>query len=115
MATSITVPNRSYMRLDDRLSTFGNTAFFECAPDITVLPPGRPKKYCTVIIGLTSTGAINGPLVMETREVWNFGVHLTVSQLFPNGLPEGYADLLWDVWAIGSNEPVTLLVAGIQI
>lgn len=114
MATAIVVPNRSYKRLDDRISTFGNTEFFECAPDIIVLPPGNPRKYCTAIVGLTSSGSINGPLIMAVLEVWNFGVHLHRSQLFPGGLPAGYEELLWDVWAVGSDSPVTLLVGGVQ-
>jgi len=115
MVTAIAVRNREYIRIDDRQSTFGNTSFIEVSPDITILPPGLPRKFATVLVGLTSTGDINGPLIMRSLDVWNFGIHLHVSQLFPQGIPQGYEDLLWDCWAVGYQSPVTLLVAGVQL
>lgn len=114
MATSIAIDGEQWIRFDDRQSTFGNTEFFECSPDVTILPPGVPRFFGTVLIGLTSTGAINGPLVMRTMEVWNFGVHLHRSQLFPGGLPSGYENLLWDVWFRGRGSQFVMLVAGVQ-
>lgn len=115
MATAIAIVNNSLRRLDDRLSTFGNTEFFECAPDITVLPPGRIRRYGTALVGLTSTSGVSGPLIMVTLEVWNFGVHVSRSQLFPGGIPPGYEDLLWDVWFSSREFSFSLLVAGVQI
>lgn len=114
MALTIAITPGQYIRLDDRQSTFGNTEFFECSPDIQILPPGPPKRYGTALIGLTSTGDINGPLIMRTMDVWNFGVHLPRSQLFPAGIPPGYDDLLWDVWFLARNLSFSLIVAGVQ-
>lgn len=114
MATTIAIDNQLWTRLDDRQSTFGNTDFFEVSPDITILPPGRPRKFGTVLIGLTSTGAINGPLIMEVADLWNFGVHRHRSQIFPGGLPTGYEDLLWDCWLLSRVVNYSVLVGGVQ-
>jgi hypothetical protein len=115
MAETLTIVGKSFTRLDDRQSTLGNTDLIECSPDITILPPGALKKYGTLLIGLTSTGDINGPLIMDVREVWNFGVFRHRSQLFPGGLPDGYDGLLWDVWFVSSlNISFDLIVGGVR-
>lgn len=114
MAAAIAIDGVNTVRVDDRLSTIGNSAFIEVAPDVQVLPPTSPRKYGTLLIGLTSSGDINGPLIMEAVEVWNFGVHRHRSMIFPDGIPPGYENILWDCWFVPYRRVFTLLVAGIN-
>lgn len=114
MAARIEIDGITTVRVDDRLSAIGNSAFIEVAPDIEVLPPGRPRKYGTLLIGLTSSGDINGPLIIEAAEVWNFGVHRHRSMIFPDGIPPGYENILWDCWFVPFARRFTLLVAGVN-
>lgn len=115
MAGIVQIPTGSLVRLDDRQSTIGNTEYIECSPDIVILPPGPSRKYGALLIGLTSTGDINGPLMMAVRSVWNFGVHVHRSQIFPAGIPDGYDGLLWDVWFYARpGQPFDLIVGGVR-
>lgn len=114
MVAAIQIDGVTTVRVDDRLSSIANTAFIEVSPDVQILPPTAPRKYGTLLIGLTSVGAINGPLVLEAVEVWNFGVHRHRSMIFPDGIPPGYENILWDCWFVPFRRPFTLLVAGIN-
>jgi hypothetical protein len=109
-----TISTPEPIRIDDRLSTLGNTSLIEVLVPSAPIAPVRTSLYGTVLIGITGTLSRQATLVMRVKKVYDFGIFLQISELFPQGLPSGFEGLLWDCWYVPRRTGYDLEVLGVQ-
>ena len=110
----IAIDSLGMRRIDDRLSTLSNTSYIECGIPSANPAPVFPALYGTVLVGLTGTIDREMPLILRVKKVYDFGIYVHIDELFPRGLPPGYADLLWDCWYVPRRVGYSLGVLGVQ-
>lgn len=110
----IAIVSQALIRVDDRLSTLGNTSYVEAAIATAPVTPVSPSFYGTLLIGITGVLQRPIPLILRVKKVYDFGVFIHIDELFPRGVPPDLLDLQWDCWYAPRRIGYELSVGGIQ-
>lgn len=110
----IAIVNQQLIRVDDRLSTLGNTTYIEAAIPTAPVTPVSPAFYGTLLIGITGVLERPIPLILRVRKVYDFGVFVHIDELFPRGVPTDLLGIQWDCWFAPRRFGYDLAVGGVQ-
>ena len=102
-------------RIDDRLSTLGNTTHVEVALSNPKPSPGILTNYGRVHVGITGVIVVPVPLIIATHTLTDFGIYVHRDMMFPRGVPDDMLELLWDVWYSPIRTGISIEVLGVQL